>query len=433
MGRGLPPALGGTSQPVSAGLVTALVGFAGAFTVVLAGLRGAGATAEQAASGLLALCVTMGSCAIVLGLRTRMPVAIAWSTPGAALLASSGPPDGGWPAAVGAFVVCGLLLVLTGFWRPLGRAIAAIPAPLAAAMLAGVLLPLCLAPARAVAELPWQGLPVVLVWAALSLTARRWAVPGALVAAAVVVAADPAGPAPSARDLVPVIELTAPAFDLGALVGLALPLFLVTMASQNVPGMSVLASFGFRPDLRPILLGTGAATIAGAPLGGHAVNLAAITAALAAGPEAGPDPARRWIASVVAGGAHIAMGLGAGAVTALVATAPALLVEAVAGIALLGALASALSTAVGSAAHRDAAIVCLVVSASGITVLGISAPFWGLVAGLALWAAGRRAAGGPGAAPEVTRVASSAHSEQGATSVALAMTSEGGAGPPAAR
>ncbi len=414
---------GGISQPVVAGLVTALVGFAGAFTVVLAGLRGAGASAEQAASGLLALCVTMGACAIVLGLRTRMPVAIAWSTPGAALLASTGPPDGGWPAAVGAFAVCGVLLVLTGFWRPLGRALAAIPAPIAAAMLAGVLLPLCLAPARAVAELPWQALPVVLAWAALSLTARRWAVPGAVVVAAVAVALDPAGPAPGAGDLLPAVELTAPALELDAIVGIALPLFLVTMASQNVPGMSVLASFGFRPDLRPILVGTGAATVAGAPLGGHAVNLAAITAALAAGPEAGPDPARRWIASVVSGGGHIVMGLAAGAVTALIATAPVLLVEAVAGLALLGALASALATATGSAAHRDAAVVCLVVSASGITVLGISAPFWGLVAGLALWGAGRRLAGGT-----ATKGVSTPPPGAGTPLAATAMTSEGGAG-----
>jgi benzoate membrane transport protein len=223
-----------------------------------------------------------------------------------------------------------------------------------------------------------------------------------------------------------------PAFDLGALVGLALPLFLVTMASQNVPGMSVLAGFGFRPDLRPILVGTGAATIAGAPLGGHAVNLAAITAALAAGPEAGPDPGRRWIASVVAGGGHIAMGLGAGAVTALVATAPALLVQAVAGLALLGALGSALTTAMGSAAHREAAIACLVVSASGITVLGISAPFWGLVAGLGLWAAGARLAPGA-AAPQAASVAPPPLSEQGATLVPPAMTSEGRAAPPSPR
>jgi benzoate membrane transport protein len=390
---------GALSQPVVAGVVTALVGFAGAFTVVLAGLRGAGADAAQASSGLLALCVTMGLCAIVLGLRTRMPIAVAWSTPGAALLASTGPPDGGWPAAVGAFVVCGVLLGLTGLWRPLGRAIAAIPAPLAAAMLAGVLLPLCLAPARAVAELPWQALPVVLVWAVLALRARRWALPGALVAAAAVVAADPAGPAPRAQDLLPAVQLTAPVFELGALVGLALPLFLVTMASQNVPGMSVLASFGYRPDLRPILVGTGAATVAGAPFGGHAVNLAAITAALAAGPDAGPDPARRWIASVVSGAAHIAMGLGAGAATALIATAPPLLVEAVAGLALLGALAAALTTAMGSAPHRDAAVVCLVVSASGVTLLGISAPFWGLLAGLALWVAGRPRAAPPARPP----------------------------------
>jgi benzoate membrane transport protein len=267
---------------------------------------------------------------------------------------------------------------------------------------------------------------VVLAWAGLSLTARRWAVPGAVVVAGVAVGLDPAGPAPGAGDLLPAVVLTAPAFELDAVVGVALPLFLVTMASQNVPGMSVLASFGYRPDLRPILVGTGAATVAGAPLGGHAVNLAAITAALAAGPEAGPDPARRWIASVVAGAAHVALGLGAGAATALIAMAPALLVEAVAGLALLGALASSLATAVGSAAHRDAAVVCLVGSASGVTVLGISAPFWGLVAGLALWAASRRAT------PGHERRSDPAMGGRNAPR-APAMTSEGGAGPRAPR
>lgn len=173
-------------------------------------------------------------------------------------------------------------------------------------------------------------------------------------------------------------------FEAGALIGIALPLFIVTMASQNVPGMAVLSSFGYRPPLRPILLTTGAATVAAAPFGGHAVNLAAITAALAAGPEAGPDPSRRWIASTTAGVLYLGLGLAAGLATALALAAPPLIIEAVAGLALLGALAGALSAAVAEAELREAAIVTFVVSASQIAPLGISAPFWGLVAGLAL-------------------------------------------------
>jgi benzoate membrane transport protein len=160
-------------KPVLAGIVSALVGFAGAFAVVLAGLRGVGADEAQAASGLLAVCLTCGACAVVLGLRTRMPVVIAWSTPGAALLATAGPPPGGFAAAVGAFAVCGLLVVLTGLVPVLSRLVAAIPAPVAGAMLAGVLLPLCLAPVRALVEVPLLAGPVVAVWASPSPSAAR--------------------------------------------------------------------------------------------------------------------------------------------------------------------------------------------------------------------------------------------------------------------
>jgi benzoate membrane transport protein len=371
----------GLLQPVMAGVVTSVVGFAGAFTVVLAGLAGVGASDAQAASGLLALCVVMGAVTIGLGLGLRMPVSIAWSTPGAALLATVGVPGGGWPAAVGAFLVAGGLTVLAGLWRPLERAISAIPAPLASAMLAGVLLPICEGPAHAVVEIPSQAVPVVVTWLALLVVARRWAVPGALVAAAIAVAAGGGFDVP-AGGLLPRPELTAPSFHAGAIVGIALPLFIVTMASQNVTGMTVLASFGYRPPLRPILLATGAGSVASAPLGGHAINLAAITAALSAGPDAHADPGRRWIASVTGGAVYLVFGLGAGLATALVSSAPAVLVQCVAGLALLGALGGALRAAVADDVTRDAAVLTLVVSASGITALQISAPFWGLVAGV---------------------------------------------------
>lgn len=360
-------------KPVLAGIVAALVGFAGAFAVVLAGLRAAGADEAQAASGLLAVCLASGLVAVVLGLRTRMPVSIAWSTPGAALLIAAGPQPGGFAAAVGAFLVCGALIVVAGLVPVLARLVAAIPAPVAGAMLAGVLLPLCLAPVRALAEVPLLAAPVVAVWAVLARLARPWAVPAALAVAVVLIATtgpvDLGGP--------PVLVWTAPVVEPGALLAVALPLFLVTMAGQNVPGMAVLAQFGYRPALRPVLVATGLGTLAGAGFGGHAVNLAAISAALSAGPEAG-DPERRWVASVTNGVALAVLGLGAGLATALVLAAPPVLVEAVAGLALLGALAAALGSALAEPAGREAAIVTFVVTA------GSGSAMWGLAAGAAL-------------------------------------------------
>jgi benzoate membrane transport protein len=374
--------------PVLAGLVTALVGFSGSFPIVLAGLHAAGADAGQATSGLLALCVGAGVVAILMSRRSRMPLAMAWSTPGAALLVTTGAPDGGFRAAVGAFGVCGALIVLTGLWRALGRLIAAIPPALASAMLAGVLLPICLAPARAVVEIPWVAAPVVLVWALITRISRPWAAPGAIVTAVIAVAIDGPGDL-SGLSLLPQLQPVSPVFEPAAIVSIALPLFIVTMASQNIAGMGVLASFGYRPPLGPILTTTGVATLLAAPFGGHAVNLAAISAALSAGPDAHPDPERRWLAAAVAGAGLIALGLCAGIATALVAASPAILVEAIAGLALLGALAGALAAALADPDRRDAAVVTFVVSASGITAASISASFWGLVAGLAFLGLGR--------------------------------------------
>lgn len=371
----------GLAQPVLAGMVAAIVGFASTFAVVLAGLRAVGATPAEAASGLLALCVLMGVVAIVLGWRTRMPVTIAWSTPGAALLVSAGQIDGGFSAAVGAFMLCGALIVLCAFVRPLAAAIAAIPAPIAAAMLAGVLLPLCVKPVEAVADLPWLTAPVIVVWAVLMRFARAWAVPGALAAAIAAILID--RPVDLVGSLWPQVTLTSPSFTAGAVVGLSIPLFVVTMASQNLPGLAVMQSFGYRPPLRMALASTGAATVAGAPFGAHAINLAAITAALCAGPEAHPDPARRWVASASMGAFSIVLGLAAALATAFIAASPVLVIEAVAGLALLGALAGALAAAARDEELREAAIVTFVVAASGITVLGVSSAFWGLAAGLA--------------------------------------------------
>jgi benzoate membrane transport protein len=369
-------------QPVLAGVVTARVGFAGAFAVVLAGLRAAGADARQAASGLLVLCLASALVALVLGLRHRMPISIAWSTPGAALLISAGPPPGGFPAAIGAFLVCGALVVVAGLVPAVGRLIASIPVPIAGAMLAGVLVDLCLAPVRALSEVPWLAAPVIVVWLLVGRFARVWAVPAALVVAAIAIAVT--GPGLGDVALAPALVWTTPTFDPATVLGVGIPLFLVTMASQNVPGAAVLAQYGYRTPMRPVLTATGLATLACAPFGGHAVNLAAISAALAAGPDAHPDPGRRWIASVTAGLGLAVLGLGAGLATALLVLSPSVLIEAVAGLALLGALASALSSAVAEPAGREAAAVTFVVTAAGIGFLGIGAAFWGLLTGAAM-------------------------------------------------
>src|SRR3546814_228153 len=198
-------------------------------------------------------------------------------------------------------------------------------------MLAGVLLTLCAAPFLAVVEEPAAILPVMATWLVLMAFARRWAVPGALVAAVVVMGATGTFGDLAPADGVPVIELVAPTWNAGALIAVAVPLFIVTMTSQNIPGIAVLAGFGYRPDMRAPLTYAGTTSVIGAVGGGHAINLAAISAALAAGPEAHPDPDRRWIAGVSCGATYLAFGPLSSLITAVALAAPDGLVETIAG------------------------------------------------------------------------------------------------------
>jgi len=371
-----------TRHTLFAGVLAAFVGFASSFAVVLQGLTSVGASSAQAASGLMALAVAMGVCAILLSLWYREPISIAWSTPGGALLASSAMPIGGFQAAVGAFLMSGVLIVIAGSWRPLGRAVAAIPSSLANAMLAGVLLNLCLAPMRAVAITPALALPVILIWAVVWRFWRLYAVPAAVAAMVVLLAFR--GTAGQAVVWLAEPVLITPVWSTSAMIGLAIPLFLVTMASQNIPGMAVLAVNGYTPPAGPLFQVTGLFTLLAAPFGGHAINLAAITAALCAGPDAHPDPAKRYWAAVTAGATYIAFGLLAGAATSLIAVSPPILIEAIAGLALLGALGGALMGAVADADGREAALITFLVTASGLSFFGISGAFWGLLAGGAM-------------------------------------------------
>ncbi|MFO1210799.1 MAG: benzoate/H(+) symporter BenE family transporter [Amaricoccus sp.] len=387
---------GSLLQPVAAGVLAALVGFASAFAIVLQGLAGVGASPAQAASGLLVLCLGQGVVAILLGVWTRQPISIAWSTPGAAMLIGVGVPGGGFGVAVTAFLIAGALVVVAGLWRPLGRAVAAIPMSVASGMLAGVLMTLCLAPIQAVARLPGLALPIVVAWALGWCFARRYAVVIALAVTVTIVAATTAMPPDALALLTPRLVPVAPVMDLVPALGIAIPLFIVTMASQNVPGIAVLRTNGYAPPVGAAFVATGLASVVAGLFGGHALNLSAITAALCAGPEAGPDRSRRWVASVTAGVAYLVLGPFAGFATAFIAASPPLLIQAVAGLALLSSLAAAMTVALAREEERLAAIVTFVTAASGVSILGIGAAFWGLVAGGALLLAERGARRWPG-------------------------------------
>ena len=361
--------------------MAAITGFATSFALVIAGLQAVGATGAQATSGLLALCLVVGVLSIVLTWWLRIPISFAWSTPGAALLITAGATTHNFAAAVGAFLVCAILIVLCGLWPALGRGITRIPKPLASAMLAGILFPICLAPITAAVQLPLLALPIVATWLILFRLAPRWAVPAAMVVAIVtILVVAPAGWADNVS-LAPRLEFVAPVFDPFVILSVGLPLFVVTMAGQNVPGMVVMSTFGYTVAPRSALVGSGIASGVGAMFGGHVINLAAITAAIMASPEAHADPRKRWIASFSAGVFYLLLGLGAGLATALVSVSPPILITAVAGLAVLGALLSSITGALEDAAQRIPAIITFLVVASGIVVAGIGPAFWGLVVG----------------------------------------------------
>ena len=380
-------------QSLFMGVLAAFVGFASSFAVILQGLRAVGASEAEASSGLMAAAIAMGLCGIFLSWRTRMPISVAWTTPGAALLVSTGAAAGGYSEAIGAFVVCAVLIVVSGLWRPFGRLVEAIPASLANAMLAGILLTLCLAPIKAVAFDPLLGLPIVLAWFVGAQINRFLAVPAALAAFIAVVAFGVTFPdgwqEALATSLVPTPVFTMPAFSLAATFSIALPLFIVTMASQNVPGLAVLKANGYTAPVGQSLVATGVFSFLSAPFGNLASNLAAITAAMLAGEEAGPDPDKRYVGAIVCGLVYCVLGLFAGVTVAFVALAPAILIEAVAGLALISAFTAAAMNAFKEEAHRPAAAITFLAAASGLSILGVGGAFWGLLAGGAMIAVTR--------------------------------------------
>lgn len=384
MHRTLPPV--GT---VLTGLVVAIVGFFSSFPIVLQGLAGVGATAEQAASGMMFAAIATGVTGIVLSLYYRLPVSVAWSTPGAALLAVAPAGAFGFAEAVGAFALAGLLTVLAGFWRPLGRLATSIPGPLAHAMVAGILIMLCAQPFIAMAETPWTAVPIVLAWFITGRINRLFAAPAAVVAAIIVTLVVSDGQVAVPDPLISIPAPLSPDFTLSAVLGIALPLFIVTMATQNVPGFSILQSYGFRPPPGPPLVGVGLASIATAPFGAPATCMAAITAAMCANPDSHPDPKLRYWSVVMAGLFYLLFGLFAGVIAFVAAQTPPMVLETVTGVALMGVFANSASAALEDSKYREASGVAILTTVSGVSVLGLNAAVIGLILGAGVLAVTR--------------------------------------------
>lgn len=366
----------------SSALIAALVGFGGTIALVVQALRTLGATVEQTGSAVTALCLGIAITGAALTLKLRIPVVLAWSTPGAALLAAA-TPGLSWQTALGVFVASGVLMTLLGLIPVLGRWAQRIPPSVASAMLAGVLLPFCLR----LFELGTADPLLVLLVVAVFLIARQ-RVP--LYALLLVLVAGMALPLLRGdfAELPPgstlgVLAPQMPEFDLRAIASLALPLFLVTLVSQNLPGLVVLRSAGYSPHPSPLLLGTGIASMLAAPFGAHAINLAAITAAICTSREAHADPERRWIVGVIYAGFYLLLAIFAPALVRLFLALPAAVIMVLTGAALIPALGSALENMFAQSAERDAALVTFLATGSGLTLFGLGSAFWGLTAGFA--------------------------------------------------
>ena len=365
-----------------AGFVAVLVGFTSSVAIVFQAAQSFGATPAQVTSWIWALGLGMGLCSLVPSLLLRKPVMVAWSTPGAAVLSTAGAAGSfSMGEAVGAFMVCSALVILVGATRALERVADRIPMEIASALLAGVLARFGIQ-AFAAAQ---TALPLVLLMVGTYLVARRMAARYAVVVTLVVgilwvlITGQMAWSMEPVRLAMPVF--VAPQWSVSAIVSLAIPLFVVTMASQNLPGMAVIRASGYELPVSRLITMTGWASLVLAPFGAFALNFSAITAAICMGPEAHEDRLKRYTAAASCGAIYILIGLFGALVTGLLTSFPNELVVAIAGIALLSTIGNGLASALRDERHREPALITFLVTLSGITLMDIGSAFWGVVAG----------------------------------------------------
>ncbi|HEX7872613.1 MAG TPA: benzoate/H(+) symporter BenE family transporter [Sphingobium sp.] len=375
--RSLPPVTAWSSA-----LIAALIGFGGTVALVVQAMRAMGASVAQTGSAVTALCLGIAVTGAALSVRLRMPIVLAWSTPGAALLATS-TAGASWPVAVGAFVTAGAMTVTLGAIPALERLAARIPASVASAMLAGVLLPFCIG---LFLQAQTNYALVALVLAVFLIGRVRtplYALPMALAAGlAFTLLRGEVGPMPPG-DIIATLAPVLPRFEGGAILSLSLPLFLVTLVSQNLPGLVVLRSAGYAPRPGGLLVGMGFASMIAAPFGAHAVNLAAITAALCTSGDAHPEKEGRWVVGLIYAGFYLALAAFSPALVRFFLALPHGVIATLTGIALIPALSGAVDAMLADKEDRDAATLTFLATGSGLTLLGLGAAFWGLVIGFA--------------------------------------------------
>lgn len=378
-----------SASALVAGFVAVLVGFTSSVALLYQAAQAFGATAELMTSWMWALCLGMGLCTLVPSLILRKPVMVAWSTPGAAVLASAGLAGGfSMAEAVGAFMVCALLITVCGVTGWFERFMNYLPMAIASGLLAGVLARFGMQTFIA-AQTNFSLVLVMLIsYLAGKRFIPRFAIPSTLFFALFYVAVNDGFKGNSIHFDLAIPVFTMPEFTVAAAVSLALPLFVVTMASQNLPGVAAIAAAGYThhvdkpgiPVSRVITL-TGVATLLLAPFGAFALNLSAITAAICMGSEAHPDPDRRYTAAVSCGALYVLIGIFGSAITGALTAFPKELIAAIAGLALLGTIGSALTQALRDEFHREAALITFLVTLSGVVLAGVGSAFWGVIAG----------------------------------------------------
>jgi len=373
----------------TAGFVAVLVGFTSSVAIVFQAALAFGATPAQITSWMWALGLGMGFCTLVPSLLLKKPVMVAWSTPGAAVLATAGATGGfGMAEAVGAFMVCAALITLVGITGWFERIMNRLPMAIASGLLAGVLARFGMQAFTAAQT----NLPLVLLMLATYLVGKRWlaryAVPLTLLVAIFYVAISAGFTGAGMQFDLAMPVFVAPHFSWSAAISLALPLFVVTMASQNLPGVAAIHAAGYshsaaKPGIpvSGMITLTGVVTLLLAPFGAFALNFAAITAAICMGREAHPDPDKRYTAAVSCGVLYLLIGLFGTAITGALTAFPKELIAAIAGLALLGTIGSALSTALRDDFHREAALITFLVTLSGVVIAGVGSAFWGVIAG----------------------------------------------------
>jgi benzoate membrane transport protein len=377
-------------RPYLAGFVASITGSIATFGIALAGLAAMGATPAQSATAIAIGLVGYGVMSIGLSYWLKMPVSVVWSTPGAAFLAASAALGVQFDEAVAAFLVSAVLLTLTGLWPALGRLVAKIPTAISSAMLAGVIFPFVVSVVLAAVGYPALMLPVVVLWFLLNRFLKVWASAIAISVGFLVIALSPELDAMPELSFWPELGLVTPNFDLTVVLAIGIPLYLITMASQNLPGIAIMNALGYRLPTQKVLTATGLASLVTAPFGVFGLNLAAITAALNADEGAARDPTRRWRASATGGAVYILSALVATPFAAFVLAVPTELFLALAGLALLPTFAGSISAAITEPETRLAATATFLIGAAGITVFAIGGAFWALVVGVLIWLLGPR-------------------------------------------